>query len=298
MARIAFIGVGNMGGPMSTNLAKAQHQVRAFDLSDKALKAAQDGGATAANSVADAVKDAEIVITMLPAGAHVREVYMGPAGIFENAPKGCLFIDSSTIDVATTREVIAAAKVAGFEMVDAPVSGGTGGAAAGTLTFMVGGEQNAFNRGRPAFDAMGKTIVHCGDAGAGQAVKACNNMMLAISMIGVAEGFNLADALGIDRQVVYDVCSTATANSWALSTYCPVPGPAPNSPANRDYEAGFTADMMLKDLRLAQDAAQKAGVSTPLGSEAQALYALYSNMGRGHKDFSGIIQMLRGKAGE
>ena len=298
MARIAFIGVGNMGGPMSTNLAKAQHQVRAFDLSDKALKAAQDGGATAANSVADAVKDAEIVITMLPAGAHVREVYMGPAGIFENAPKGCLFIDSSTIDVATTREVIAAAKVAGFEMVDAPVSGGTGGAAAGTLTFMVGGEQNAFNRGRPAFDAMGKTIVHCGDAGAGQAVKACNNMMLAISMIGVAEGFNLADALGIDRQVVYDVCSTATANSWALSTYCPVPGPAPNSPANRDYEAGFTADMMLKDLRLAQDAAQKAGVSTPLGSEAQALYALYSNMGRGHKDFSGIIQMLRGKANE
>ncbi len=298
MARIAFIGVGNMGGPMSTNLAKAQHQVRAFDLSDKALKAAEDGGATAANSVADAVKDAEIVITMLPAGAHVREVYMGPAGIFENAPKGCLFIDSSTIDGATTREVIAAAKVAGFEMVDAPVSGGTGGAAAGTLTFMVGGEQNAFNRGRPAFDAMGKTIVHCGDAGAGQAVKACNNMMLAISMIGVAEGFNLADALGIDRQVVYDVCSTATANSWALSTYCPVPGPAPNSPANRDYEAGFTADMMLKDLRLAQDAAQKAGVSTPLGSEAQALYALYSNMGRGHKDFSGIIQMLRGKASE
>ena len=230
--------------------------------------------------------------------SDLREVYMGPAGIFENAPKGCLFIDSSTIDVATTREVIAAAKVAGFEMVDAPVSGGTGGAAAGTLTFMVGGEQNAFNRGRPAFDAMGKTIVHCGDAGAGQAVKACNNMMLAISMIGVAEGFNLADALGIDRQVVYDVCSTATANSWALSTYCPVPGPAPNSPANRDYEAGFTADMMLKDLRLAQDAAQKAGVSTPLGSEAQALYALYSNMGRGHKDFSGIIQMLRGKASE
>ena len=295
MARIGFIGVGNMGGPMSANLAKAQHQVRAFDLSKDALAKAEEGGSTAAASIAEAVKDAEVVVTMLPAGAHVREAYMGAGGIFENAPAGALFIDSSTIDVATTRDVIAAAKAAGFDMLDAPVSGGTGGAEAGTLTFMVGGEASAFARGKSAFDAMGKTIVHCGDAGAGQAVKACNNMMLAIAMIGVAEGFNLADALGIDRQIVYDVCSTATAQSWALSTYCPVPGPAPNSPANRDYQAGFTADMMLKDLRLAQDAAQQAGVSTPLGSEAQALYALYSNMGEGHKDFSGIIQMLRGK---
>lgn len=295
MARIGFIGVGNMGGPMSVNLSKAQHQVRAFDLSAAAVAAAEAGGATAAASIAEAVKDAEVVVTMLPAGAHVREAYLGEGGVFANAPKGALLIDSSTIDVATAREVIAAAKEAGFDMLDAPVSGGTGGAEAGTLTFMVGGEAAAFARGKQAFEAMGKTIVHCGAPGAGQAVKACNNMMLAITMIGVSEGFNLADALGIDRQIVYDVCSTATANSWALSTYCPVPGPAPNSPANRDYKAGFTADMMLKDLRLAQDAAQKAGVSTPLGSEAQALYALFSNMGHGGKDFSGIIRMLRGE---
>ena len=295
MARIGFIGVGNMGGPMSANLSKAQHQVRAFDLSPEAVAAAEAAGATAAPTVAEAVKDAEIVVTMLPAGAHVREVYMGENGIFANAPKGTLFIDSSTIDVATSREVAAAAEEAGFAMLDAPVSGGTGGAEGGTLTFMVGGDADAFERGAKAFDAMGKTIVHCGSAGAGQAVKACNNMMLAISMIGVAEGFNLADALGIDRQTVYNVCSTATASSWALNTYCPVPGPAPASPANRDYQAGFTADMMLKDLRLAQDAAQKAGVSTPLGSEAQALFALFSNMGSGAKDFSGIIEMLRGK---
>ncbi|MBT6314998.1 MAG: 3-hydroxyisobutyrate dehydrogenase [Alphaproteobacteria bacterium] len=296
MARIGFIGVGNMGGPMSANLSKAQHQVRAFDLSPEAVAAAEAAGATAAPTVAEAVKDAEIVVTMLPAGAHVREVYMGEEGIFANAPKGTLFIDSSTIDVATSREVAAAADAAGFAMLDAPVSGGTGGAEGGTLTFMVGGDADAFERGAKAFDAMGKTIVHCGSAGAGQAVKACNNMMLAISMIGVAEGFNLADALGIDRQIVYNVCSTATASSWALNTYCPVPGPAPASPANRGYQAGFTADMMLKDLRLAQDAAQKAGVSTPLGSEAQALFALFSNMGSGAKDFSGIIEMLRGKA--
>jgi 3-hydroxyisobutyrate dehydrogenase len=296
MARIGFIGVGNMGGPMSANLSKAQHQVQAFDLSPEAVAAAEAAGATAAPTVAEAVKDAEIVVTMLPAGAHVREVYMGEDGIFANAPKGTLFIDSSTIDVATSREVAAAAEAAGFAMLDAPVSGGTGGAEGGTLTFMVGGDADAFERGAKAFDAMGKTIVHCGSAGAGQAVKACNNMMLAISMIGVAEGFNLADALGIDRQIVYNVCSTATASSWALNTYCPVPGPAPASPANRDYQAGFTADMMLKDLRLAQDAAQQAGVSTPLGSEAQALYALFSNMGSGAKDFSGIIEMLRGKA--
>jgi len=295
MARIGFIGVGNMGGPMAANLAKAQHQVRAFDLSPEAVAAAEAAGATAAPTVAEAVREAEVVVTMLPAGAHVREVYLGEDGILKNAAKGALLIDSSTIDVATSRDVIAAAKAAGFDMLDAPVSGGTGGAEAGTLTFMVGGEAEAFARGKAAFDAMGKTIVHCGDAGAGQAVKACNNMMLAITMIGVAEGFNLADALGIDRQVIYNVCSTATANSWALSTYCPVPGPAPASPANRDYQAGFTADMMLKDLRLAQDAAQKAGVSTPLGSEAQALYALYANTGKGHKDFSGIIQMLRGE---
>jgi 3-hydroxyisobutyrate dehydrogenase len=296
MARIGFIGVGNMGGPMSANLSKAQHQVRAFDLSPEAVAVAEAAGATAAATVAEAVKDAEIVVTMLPAGAHVRGVYMGEDGIFANAPKGTLFIDSSTIDVATSRDVAAAAKEAGFAMLDAPVSGGTGGAEDGTLTFMVGGDADAFERGAKAFDAMGKTIVHCGSAGAGQAVKACNNMMLAISMIGVAEGFNLADALGIDRQIVYNVCSNATASSWALNTYCPVPGPAPASPANRNYQAGFTADMMLKDLRLAQDAAQKAGVSTPLGSEAQALFALFSNMGSGAKDFSGIIEMLRGKA--
>jgi len=293
MAKIAFIGLGNMGGPMAANLVKAQHQVMAFDLSASALSAAAEKGARKAASNADAVKDAEIVITMLPAGKHVREVY--EKDVLANAARGALLIDCSTIDVESARHVAALAKGKGLEMIDAPVSGGVGGAAAGTLTFMVGGPKTAFDRARPVLQQMGKNIVHAGDSGNGQAAKICNNMMLAISMIGVSEAFMLAKRLRLDAQKLFDVASTASGQCWALTSYCPVPGPVPTSPANRDYQAGFTAAMMLKDLLLAQQAASAAGATTPLGAEAAQLFSLYVNGGNAAKDFSGIIRMLDGK---
>ena len=294
MAKIAFIGLGNMGGPMAANLVKAQHQVTAFDLSDAALGAAVEKGARKAGSTAEAVKDAEIVITMLPAGKHVREVY--EKDVLGKAAKGALLIDCSTIDVDSARHVAALAEKAGHPMVDAPVSGGVGGATAGTLTFMVGGPEAAFGKARPILQQMGKNIVHTGASGAGQAVKICNNMMLAVSMLGVAEAFMLGKRLGLDFQKIFDVTSTSSGQSWALTTYCPVPGPVPTSPANRDYQAGFTAAMMLKDLILAQQAAIGAGASTPLGAEAAQLFNLFVAQGNGAKDFSGIIKMLEGKA--
>jgi 3-hydroxyisobutyrate dehydrogenase len=293
MARIAFIGLGNMGGPMAANLVKAQHQVTAFDLSDAAVSGAVEKGAAAAASTAEAVKDAEIVITMLPAGKHVREVY--EKDVLGKAAKGALLIDCSTIDVDSARHVAALAEKAGYPMVDAPVSGGVGGATAGTLTFMVGGPDAAFAKARPFLEQMGKNIVHTGASGAGQAVKICNNMMLAVSMLGVAEAFMLGKRLGLDFQKIFDVTSTSSGQSWALTTYCPVPGPVPTSPANRDYQAGFTAAMMLKDLMLAQQAAIGAGASTPLGAEAAQLFNLFVGQGNGAKDFSGIIKMLDGK---
>jgi 3-hydroxyisobutyrate dehydrogenase len=293
MAKIAFIGLGNMGGPMAANLAKAQHHVTAFDLSDAAVKAAVDKGAHRAASAAEAVRGAEIVVTMLPAGKHVRGVY--ETDVLPNVAKGVLLIDCSTIDVDSARHVAALAQKAGFDMVDAPVSGGVGGATAGTLTFMVGGPEGAFAKAKPILEKMGKNIVHTGASGAGQAVKICNNMMLAISMIGVSEAFMLAKRLGLDFQKLFDVASTSSGQSWALTTYCPVPGPVPTSPANRDYQAGFTAAMMLKDLMLAQQAANAAGASTPLGAEAAQLFNMFVNNGNAAKDFSGIIQMLDGK---
>lgn len=295
MARIGFIGVGKMGGPMARNLMKAGHTVTAFDIAAPLLDAAIEAGAVRAASVRDCVADAEIVITMLPAGHHVRDVYLADEGVLKSAGAGALLIDCSTIDVETARSVAAAASEAGFEMLDAPVSGGVGGAEAGTLTFMVGGAEGAFERARPLLEAMGRNIVHCGGAGNGQCAKMCNNMILAISMIGVGEAFVLAEKLGLDHQKLFDVSSTASGQCWALNSYCPVPGPVPSSPANRDYQAGFTADMMLKDLRLAQNAAQSFGASTPLGSVAQALYAMYVNGGEGSTDFSGIIRMIRGE---
>jgi 3-hydroxyisobutyrate dehydrogenase len=231
---------------------------------------------------------------MLPAGAHVRSVYLGDDGLIATAAKGTLMIDCSTIDVATAREVIAAATAAGHAMIDAPVSGGVGGAEAGTLTFMVGGADEAFERAKAILEAMGKNIVHAGGAGNGQAAKICNNMLLGISMIGTCEAFALAEKLGLDHQKLFDISSKASGQNWSLTTYCPVPGPVPTSPANRDYQPGFAVSMMLKDLRLAQEAAAKAGASTPLGAEAAALYALYENAGHGGADFSGIIRMLRG----
>jgi len=293
MAKIAFIGLGNMGGPMAANLAKAQHHVTAFDLSDAAVKAAVDKGAHKAASAAEAVKGAEIVVTMLPAGKHVRDVY--EKDVLPNAAKGALLIDCSTIDVDSARHVAGLAAKAGHDMVDAPVSGGVGGATAGTLTFMVGGPEGSFAKARPILEKMGKTIVHTGASGAGQAVKICNNMMLAISMIGVSEAFMLAKRLGLDFQKLFDVASTSSGQSWALTNYCPVPGPVPTSPANRDYQAGFTAAMMLKDLMLAQQAANAAGASTPLGAEAAQLFNMFVNSGNAAKDFSGIIRMLDGK---
>ncbi|HEX2892348.1 3-hydroxyisobutyrate dehydrogenase [Vineibacter terrae] len=293
MARIAFIGLGNMGGPMAANLAKAQHQVAAYDLSDQAVAAAVANGASKAASIADAVKGAEVVVTMLPAGKHVREVYEGT--VIGAAAKGTLFIDCSTIDVESARTVAAAAAKAGMEMVDAPVSGGTGGAAAGTLTFMVGGADAAFARAKPFLEKMGKNIVHAGGSGNGQAAKICNNMILGVSMLAVSEAFMLAKRLGLDAQKLFDVASTSSGQCWSLTTYCPVPGPVPTSPANRDYQAGFTAAMMLKDLLLAQEAARAANATTPLGAEAAQLFSLFVNSGRGAQDFSGIIRMLDGK---
>jgi 3-hydroxyisobutyrate dehydrogenase len=293
MAKIAFIGLGNMGGPMAANLAKAQHQVTAFDLSSSAVDAAVEKGAHKAASAAEAVKGAEVIVTMLPAGKHVREVY--EKDVLPNVAKGALLIDCSTIDVDSARHVGALAEKAGLEMVDAPVSGGVGGATAGTLTFMVGGGDAAFAKAKPILEKMGKNIVHAGASGNGQAAKICNNMILGISMIAVSEGFMLAKRLGLDAQKLFDVASTSSGQCWSLTNYCPVPGPVPASPANRDYQAGFTAAMMLKDLMLAQQAANAAGASTPLGAEAAQLFNLFVNSGNGAKDFSGIIRMLDGK---
>ncbi|OJX70506.1 3-hydroxyisobutyrate dehydrogenase [Magnetospirillum sp. 64-120] len=294
MASIGFIGLGNMGGPMMRNLVKAGHSVRAFDLSETAKKAAQDAGATVVSAAADTAQGADVVVSMLPAGEHVKAVYMGEGGVMSKAPKGCLFIDSSTIDVASAREVAAAAEANGQLMVDAPVSGGVGGAEAGTLTFMVGGTDAAFAKALPILEAMGKTIVHAGGAGNGQAAKICNNMLLGISMIGTCEAFALAEKLGLDAQKLFDISSKSSGQNWSMTSYCPVPGPVPTSPANRDYAPGFAAAMMLKDLKLAVEAAGKAGASVPLGAEASQLYALYANSGHAGTDFSGIINMLRG----
>jgi 3-hydroxyisobutyrate dehydrogenase len=293
MAKIAFIGLGNMGGPMAANLCKAQHHVAAFDLSELAVAAAVEKGAHKAKTAAEAVKDAEIVVTMLPAGKHVREVY--EKDVLPNVAKGALLIDCSTIDVDSAKHVAGLAKKAGFEMIDAPVSGGVGGATAGTLTFMCGGLAPSFAKARPILEKMGKNIVLAGDSGSGQAAKICNNMMLAISMIGVSEGFMLAKRLGLDFQKLFDIASTSSGQSWAMTNYCPVPGPVPTSPANRDYQAGFTAAMMLKDLLLAQQAANAVNASTPLGASAAQLFNMFVNNGNAAKDFSGIIRMLDGK---
>ncbi|MGQ0664981.1 MAG: 3-hydroxyisobutyrate dehydrogenase [Pseudomonadota bacterium] len=294
MASIGFIGLGHMGGPMARNLLKAGHQVQAFDVVPAALDAAVAAGVRAAASPAAASAGVEAVISMLPAGEHVRGVYIGGGGVIAAAGKGALLIDCSTIDVETAREVGAAAATAGHEMVDAPVSGGVAGAEAGTLTFMVGGAPSGFARAEPILKSMGKTIVHAGPSGNGQAAKICNNLILAVAMIGLCEGFVLAEKLGLEAQKLFDISSKSSGQSWAMTSYCPVPGPVPASPANRDYKPGFTAAMMLKDLKLAQQAAAQAGAASPMGAAAQSLYALFVAAGRGGMDFSGIIKMLRG----
>jgi 3-hydroxyisobutyrate dehydrogenase len=291
MSAIAFIGLGNMGGPMAANLVKAGHNVVGFDLVDKSRQDAASTGVAIAGSARKAVAKAEIVITMLPAGRHVIAAW---ADILPAAKTGALFIDSSTIDVESARRAHQAAAAAGMPCLDAPVSGGVGGASAATLTFMAGGEEAAFAIGKPVLEAMGKRIVHCGGAGAGQAAKICNNMILGATMIATCEAFVLAEKLGLSAQALYDVASTSSGQSWSLTTYCPVPGPAPNSPANKGYKPGFAADLMLKDLRLAQEAASSVGASTPIGAQAAQLYALFAASGHGGEDFSGIVNFLRG----
>ena len=291
MTTIAFVGLGNMGNPMAANLVKVGHAVTGFDLVAANLDVARGNGLTIAKDAAEAVSDADVVITMLPAGKHVLSVYADIAG---KAKKGALFIDSSTIDVESARRAHAIAGEHGLLSVDAPVSGGTGGATAGTLTFMAGGAAEAFARAEPVLKPMAGRIVHCGEAGAGQAAKICNNMILGISMIGVGEAFVLAEKLGLSHQALFDVASTSSGQCWSINTYCPVPGPVPTSPANRDYKPGFAAALMLKDLKLSQEAAQATGAVTPLGAEATQLYALFNAMGNADVDFSGIINFLRG----
>jgi 3-hydroxyisobutyrate dehydrogenase len=291
MTAIAFIGLGNMGGPMAANLVKAQHQVVGFDLAPASCKQAEVDGIGIAGSAREAVAEAEVIVTMLPAGRHVLSVW---ADILPALKPGALVIDSSTIDVESARKAHALAAERGLLALDAPVSGGVGGAKGATLTFMAGGTPEAFARAEPILQQMGRKVVHCGDAGAGQAAKICNNMILGISMIGVAEAFVLGEKLGLSHQALFDVASTSSGQCWSLTTYCPVPGPVPTSPANTGYKPGFAAALMLKDLRLAQEAALASGAATPLGAEAAQLYALYNGMEHGGDDFSGIITFLRG----
>jgi len=295
MATIGFIGLGNMGGPMAANLVKAGHDVKVFDLSADAVASAVDGGAGKAATVAEAASNVEFVVTVLPAGKHVLSVYDGPDGVIANAKAGTVLIDSSTIEVDAARKASELARAAGLGAVDAPISGGTAGAAAGTLTFMVGGSDADFARAKPILEGMGSNIIHAGDSGAGQAAKICNNMVLGVSMIAVSEAFMLAKRLGLDAQKLFDISSKASGQCWSLTSYCPVPGPVPTSPANRDYQAGFAVDMMLKDLKLAQQASAASGATTPMGALAESLYALYSNSGHGGMDFSAIVKMLDGE---
>jgi 3-hydroxyisobutyrate dehydrogenase len=261
MTTIAFIGLGNMGGGMAANLAKAGHDVAAFDISKDALEAAKTNGCRIAASGAESMKGAEAVVTMLPAGKHVRAVYADD--VFDHAEPGTLLLDCSTIDVGTARDVAEEAAGKGFLMVDAPVSGGIAAATGGTLTFMVGGTERAFERARPILDVMGQAVIHAGEAGAGQAAKICNNMLLGATMIATCETFNLAQSLGLDPQTFFDISSKASGQSWSMTSYCPVPGVGPQTPADNSYEGGFAAPLMLKDLKLAMEAADKAGVRTP-----------------------------------
>ena len=290
---IAFIGLGNMGGGMAANLLKNGFAVRAFDLSEDALAKAEAAGAVRCASAADAVAQADAVVSMLPAGKHVESVYAGE--IFDAAKPGALFLDCSTIDVATARRVEEAAQAKGFEMVDAPVSGGIGAAAGGTLTFMVGGSDAAFGRAKPILSAMGKAVIHAGGAGNGQAAKICNNMLLGATMVATCESFAMAKKLGLDPQTFYDISSVSSGQSWSMTSYCPVPGVGPQSPSDNGYQGGFAVGLMLKDLKLATEAAASVGASVPMGNTAEALYQLLANRGETARDFSVMIEMLEGK---
>jgi 3-hydroxyisobutyrate dehydrogenase len=295
MATVAFIGLGNMGGPMAANLVKAGQKVMAFDLVAASRDQAKADGAAVAESAMAAVKGAETVITMLPAGKHVLSVWNE---VVPSMAKGSLIIDCSTVDVESAKQAHALAARHGVGSVDAPVSGGTGGAKGATLTFMCGGEDKAFAAAKSVLEKMGKKIVHCGGAGAGQAAKICNNMILGVSMIAVSEAFALAEKLGLSHQALFDVASTSSGQCWSLTSYCPVPGPVPTSPANNEYKPGFASALMVKDLTLAQDAASATGAATPLGKHAQEIYKAFDAAGHGGVDFSGIIQHVRALSGK
>ena len=294
MAQIGFIGLGNMGLPMAQNLIKAGHAVCGYDVSAAALDKFSAVGGIAVHSLDVASMGVDLIVTMLPAREQVREVYLGQGGVLASAASGTLLVDCSTVDVETARAVAAAAKVNELDMLDAPVSGGVAGAQAATLTFMVGGDDTAFERAKPVLEAMGKIIVLAGAAGSGQAAKICNNMILGISMIAVCEAFVLAEKLGLDLHKLFEISSQSSGQCWSMTNYCPVPGLVPTSPANRDYQPGFTAAMMLKDLKLAQDAARLTRAVAPLGAGATAVYQRFVEDGGGAVDFSGIIRFLRG----
>jgi 3-hydroxyisobutyrate dehydrogenase len=293
MAKIGFIGLGNMGGGMAANLVKAGHEVHAFDLAEGALAHAVEAGCVAADSARAAAEGAEAVVTMLPAGAHVRQVYA--ESVIGAAPTGAILIDCSTIDIASAKAVADAAGEQDYVMVDAPVSGGIAAANAGTLTFMVGGSEEGFAGAEPILSGMGKAVIHAGGVGAGQAAKIANNMLLGATMVATCEAFLLAKKLGLDLQTFYDISSKASGQSWSMTSYCPIPGVGPDSPADRDYQGGFAAALMLKDLKLAVAAAQDANASVPMGAAAEALYQAFANGGGGSLDFSAIIRLLEGE---
>lgn len=287
--KIAFIGLGNMGGGMAANLLKAGHAVRAFDLSEPALAAAREAGCETYPTAKEACEGADAVVSMLPNGQIVKQVYWDD--VIGHAPEGAILLDCSTIDVATAREVISVTEAHGYQMVDAPVSGGIAAANGGTLTFMVGGSQSAFDRAQPILAAMGKAVIHAGDAGTGQAAKICNNMLLAIHMIGTCEAFAMAQKLGLDPQTFFDISSVSSGQNWSMTSYCPVPGVGPVTPADNDYQGGFAAGLMLKDLRLAMEAAKSAGAKVELGEHARAIYESFA-VENASTDFSGIIRTL------
>ncbi|HUX79353.1 MAG TPA: 3-hydroxyisobutyrate dehydrogenase [Alphaproteobacteria bacterium] len=294
MTNIAFIGLGHMGQPMAKNLIKAGHHVTGYDVVPQAIHAFMNEGGAAGEDIASTVANAELVITMLPEGKHVRDAFERPGGIFDHIKPGTLLVECSTIDMETTRHIHKIAAERGMHMIDAPVSGGVAGAEAGTITFMVGGDKDYFEALKPYLETMGKTIIYCGEAGLGQAAKICNNLVLGITMIAASEAFNLAEQLGLDAMKFFEVTSQSSAQCWSISKYCPAPGPVPTSPANRDYAPGFTAAMMLKDLKLAAAAAQLTSTATPLGMEAMSVYNLFCKNGGQALDFSGILRFLRG----
>lgn len=294
MARIGFIGLGNMGGPMAANLVKAGHEVLGFDLKDDAMERAAGTGVAPATTAEAAAGGVEAVLTMLPAGKQLRDLYLGGGGLLAAVSEGSLLIDCSTVDLASARAVHAAAAAAGRIFVDAPVSGGIAGAEQAALTFMCGGSEAAFARAKPLLETMGHSVVHAGAAGNGQAAKLCNNMLLGISMLGVCEAFVLAEQLGLDRQALFAIASQSSGSCWAMLNHLPLPGIVEGAAANRDYRPGFAANLMLKDLRLSQEAALQAGTATPLGAAAAALFGMFVNAGNGDLDYSAIVKMVRG----